>query len=323
MNQSLYKYLSIAAGILVVVVANAAYIVDQTQQALVLELGKPVKVQRKPGLKFKIPFLQDVYKFEKRMLGITVEKTEVLASDRRTLVVDAYVRYRITDPLKFYQTVQDENGAKNRLSSIVQSSLRQVIGRIPFNSIISPERAKIMSNITRLVDAQVSGESTVEINREGIVDGAKNTDVKESAPKIPPSTTGDFGIEVADVRIIRADLPQKNSESIFRRMQTEREKEAKTYRSEGEQQAQVIRAKADRTRTEILAEAQRKSEETRGEGDAEAARIFATSISRDPAFFNFYRSMQAYKNSLKKEDTTILLNPQSDFLKYFSNKPAH
>ena len=337
MNKLPVKILAVIGAVAVVVIANSAYVVSQTKQALVLELGKPVRVVHEPGLKFKLPFMQNVIYFDNRMLGVTVDQKEVIAADRKRLLVDAYVRYRIVDPLKFYQAVTDERVMENRINSIVESSLRQVLGGVPLSAVLSSERTNIMKKITEIVDAQTQGKprpapyTLPKDFRAQVPEGETPEEAVAEKPVVPEEPvkqeaapkedqSGGFGVEVVDVRIMRADLPPENSKAIFRRMQTEREREAKEHRSKGEEEAQGIRSRADRSKTEILANAQKSSETVRGEGDGEAIKIFADAFGRDPQFFSFYRSMQAYKNTISKDDTTMVLSPDSDFLKYLGGE---
>ncbi len=273
----------ISIVILVLLLLNSFFVLEQRQQALVVQFGEVKKVIKTPGLKFKMPIIQDVVIFDNRILDLNADPRELIAADQKRLIVDAFAKYQIVDPLKFYQTVRDEIGVRNRLNSILDSSLRQVLGSVPLNTLLTSERVRIMRNITNIVDMQTSS----------------------------------FGIKVVDVRIMRADLPKENSEAIYRRMQTEREKEAKQLRAQGEERAQGIRSRAEKDRVIIIAEARKKSQIMRGEGDGEAAKIFADAFNRDPEFSNFYRSMQAYRETLKKDDTTILLSPDKGFLKYF------
>jgi membrane protease subunit HflC len=293
------KYLTVGLSLFfgaLFILANSMFVVNQTQQALVLSFGKPIRVEQKPGLKFKVPFIQNVEFYDARLLDFEAESKEVIAADQKRLIVDAFVRYRITDPLRFKQTVGSETIMRSRLNSILESSLRQVIGEVQLSAVISEKRTETMNQIKRLVNLQTRGVS---------VEGAS----------IKPERGG-FGIEVVDVRIKRADLPPANSEGIYKRMQTEREREAKEFRAKGAEDAQKIRSQADKERTIILAEARRQSEIVRGEGDKEATRIFAESFGQDGEFFKFYRSMQAYKKSLRNDDTTLVLSPKSEFLQY-------
>ena len=280
------------------VLANALFTVDQTEQALILEFGKPVRVVQEPGLNVKVPFIQNVEFYDKRLLDFDAESKEVIASDQKRLIVDAFVRYRITDPLRFKQSVADERTMRSRLNSILESSLRQVLGGVPLSEVISEKRDVIMEHIRNLVNAQAKGVP---------VEGQETV------------TKGGFGIEVVDVRIKRADLPPANSEGIYKRMQTEREREAADFRAQGAEDAQKIRSQADKERTIILAEAKKKAEITRGEGDGTATKIFADAFGKDEDFFAFYRTMQAYKNTLDKDDTTLIISPDNEFLKYMEN----
>jgi membrane protease subunit HflC len=263
-----------------------------------LQFGKPVSVVREPGLKFKTPFIQNVEYFDKRLLDFDADPKEVTAADQKRLEVDAFVRYRITDPLLFKQTVASEFNMRSRLNTILESSLRLVIGRVPLAHVVSEERASIMEKIRQLVNAQASG---AQLDENGALVHGKSSG---------------FGIEVVDVRIMRADLPKENSESIYKRMQTEREREAKEFRAKGSEDAQKIRSQADKERTIILAEAQKKAEITRGEGDAMATKLFAESFGQDEEFFQFYRTLQAYKKTLSDKDTTMVISPNGEFLKY-------
>ena len=283
---------------LLVVVMSSVFIVPQTQQALVLRFGKPVKVVKEPGLSVKTPFIENVEMFDKRLIMFNAEAKELIAFDQKRLIVDAFVNYRITNPLKFKQTVGNEYTMNNRLNDILEDALRQAVGDVPLASIISAERAKIMSNVLRIVNLQARGIQT------------KAADGSAVAPK------GGFGIEVVDARIVTADLPEANSLSVYRRMQTERERDAKDLRARGAEDAQKIRAIADKERTVLIAEAQKKAEKIRGEGDNAALKIFAAAANRSPEFYDFYRSLQAYRNSVAPEDTTVILSPGGEFLKH-------
>jgi membrane protease subunit HflC len=270
--------------------ANTFFIVDQTEQALVLQFGKPERVVQTPGLQFKVPFIQNVEFFDRRLLDFEAEPKEVIAADQKRLIVDAFVRYRITDPLRFKQSVGDERTMRSRLNSILESSLRQALGSVQLAAVVSEKRSAMMQQIRSLVNDQV--------HRSG------------------PENVGGFGIEVIDVRIKRADLPPANSEGIYKRMQTEREREAKEFRAQGAEDAQKIRSQADKERTILLAEARKTSEITRGEGDGEATRIFAQSFGQDADFFQFYRTLNAYRKTLSEKDTTMVMSPDNEFLKY-------
>lgn len=301
------KWLSIGSiiGIAVLfVLANALFVVKQTEQAIVLQFGEPKQVIQQPGLHVKVPFVQNVEYYDKRLLDFYAETKELIAADQKRLRVDAFVRYHIVDPLRFMQTVGTEATMRSRLNSILESSLRQALGNVPLSSIISEKRADLMEQIQTLVNQQTRG--------------LKKTDKDNN------TTSGGFGVEIVDVRIKRADLPPANSEGIYKRMQTERQREANQYRAQGEEDAQKIRSRADKQRAVLIADAQRKAEILRGEGDAIATRIFANSFGQDKDFFEFYRTLQAYKKTLSSDDTTMVLSPDSDFLKYLdkSTQPA-
>ncbi len=275
-------------GIVVVLAAagfilfNAAFTVFQTQQALVLQLGEPKEVIREAGLHFKTPFIQNVIYLDSRILDLDMPVQEVIASDQKRLVVDAFARFKISDPLKFYQSVGNEEVARSRLATVLNSSLRRVLGESSFSAVVRDARPELMRQITEGVNS--------EANK--------------------------FGIQIVDVKIRRADLPQANSEAIFRRMQTERQREAAEFRAQGQEQSQRIRSRADREVTIIKAEATRDGEKLRGEGDAERNKTFADAYGKDAGFFRFYRSMQAYEAGLR-DDTTLVLTPDSDFFQYF------
>lgn len=282
MNRSILILL-IAAGALVVLAYSTLFTVHQTEQALVLQFGDPKRVVSEPGLNWKLPFVQNVIYFDKRILDFDIPEAEVIASDQKRLVVDAFARYRITDPLKFRQTVVTLAGVDARLSTLLNGGLRQVLGKESFYAILSGERGTLMGSIRDRVNNEAA----------------------------------QFGIEVVDVRIRRTDLPEANSQAIYRRMQTEREREAREARAQGAEIAQRIRSRADREKTVLLAEARRDSEITRGKGDGERNRIFAEAVDKDPEFFAFYRSMRAYEEAFKPADTTMVLSPDSEFFRYF------
>ena len=274
-----------------VVFALAAFVayltlftVSQTQRALVLEFGKPKRVISDPGLQYKIPFIQNVEFFDKRILDIDTASQEVIASDKKRLVVDAFARYKIVDPLLFFQSVRDERIASSRIGAVLEASLRRVLGGATFASVVRDKREELM----RTILAQVNQEATP------------------------------FGVKIVDVRIKRVDLPEANMQAIYRRMQTERQREAAEWRAEGEGASRRIRGTADREVTVIKADATGESERTRGTGDAERNRVFAEAFGQDPDFFAFYRSMQAYEGALKGDDTRLLLSPDSEFFQYFN-----
>ncbi len=279
----------VVAGVVVIIVGilvgSSAFIVRQTEQAIVLQFGDPKRVILDPGLHFKIPFIQNVQYFDARVLDYGPPAEEVIAEDQKRLVVDSFLRYRITDPLRFYQSVGTELGAEARLSGVLNSSLRRVIGDEPMATVLSEERAALM----RRIRDQVNEAATA------------------------------FGIDVIDVRIRRADLPQANAEAIYMRMQSEREREAREFRAQGEEVAQRIRARAERERTVLLADSRQRSQVLRGQGDSQAIQIHADAYGRDPDFYAFYRSMEAYRESLGTEETTLVLSPRSDFFTYFGS----
>ncbi len=271
----------LALFVLLGILSDSFYVLDQRRTALVIQFGESVKYEVDPGFKLKAPLIQDVIFFDKRIQNLVADTTEVIASDQKTMRVDAFTKYRIIDGLKFYQTAKDDRGFKSRLAPILDSSLRQVLGSRAFITLLTPERASIMLQI-----------------REIVADQAK-----------------DFGVEVLDVRIMRADLPSR--EAVYDRMKSEREKEAKEIRAEGAEQAQKITAIADRDRQIILAEANKDSQILRGNGDAEAIKLFSSAFNKDPEFFGFYRSLQAYRKTLNAGDTRLILSVDSEFLKYF------
>jgi membrane protease subunit HflC len=282
--------LGIAGGVaaLVAILAliagySALFSVYQTRQALVVRLGQPVRVVTDPGLSWKMPFIDSVIYVDKRILDLENPPQEIIAADQKRLVVDAFARYRINDPLRFYQAVGSIEGANSRLATVLNSALRRVLGESSFQNVVRDERAGLMSRIREQMDREASN----------------------------------FGISVVDVRIRRADLPEQNSQAVYQRMQTERQREAAEFRAQGNQRAQEIRARADREVTILIAEATSRSEQTRGEGDAERNRIFAEAFGRDVDFFAFYRSMQAYEAGLRHNDTRMLLKPDSEFFRYF------
>jgi membrane protease subunit HflC len=275
--------LVIVVGALIVAY-SALFTVDQTQQALVVRLGKVVDTVTEPGLHTKVPIIDRVTYIDKRILDLeTSAPQEINASDQKRLIVDSFARYRIQDPLKFYQRVGTVEAANSRLSTLLNSDLRDVMKQSTLVHIVRDDREALMARIRDKLDADAQ----------------------------------DFGINVIDVRIRRADLPESNSQSVFARMQTERQREAAEYRGQGSQRAQEIRARAERERTVLLAQATSQAEQTRGEGDAERNRIFAEAYSKDQEFFTFYRSMQAYDAGLQHGDTRMVLKPDSQFFRYF------
>ena len=261
------------------------FIVKEINQAIVLQFGDPKRIILKPGLNFKIPFIQNVVFLDKRILNLDAPPEEVIASDQKRLIVDAFARFQIVDPLKFYISVGNERVARSRLSTIINSRIRSVLGTQRLQTLLSEDRTKQMSLI-----------------QEGV-----NTEAEK------------FGIKIVDVRIKRADLPPANSEAIYRRMQTEREREAKEFRAKGAEMAVTITSTADKEVAVILAEANKNSEIMKGEGDGLRNKIFADAFGRDPEFFAFYRAMQAYEKALIGGDTSLILSPDSEFFKFFGN----
>ena len=273
-----------------IIAYGSLFTVYQTRQALVVRLGQPVKVVTEPGLHFKLPLVDSVISIDNRILDLENPAQEVIASDQKRLVVDAFARYRIKDVLKFYQAVGSVDRANSQLSILLNSALRRVLGEATLTHVVRDERSQLMARVRDQLDT-------------------------EAQP---------FGISIVDVRIRRADLPEQNSQAVYERMKTERQREAQEFRSQGLQRAQEIRAKADRDVTVLLADAQSKGEQTRGEGDGERNRIFAEAYGRDPEFFSFYRSMQAYEAGLRANDTRMVLKPDSEFFRFFvdpSGKP--
>lgn len=268
--------------------SNAFFTVNEARQALVLQFGQPVRVVQEPGLKFKLPFIQNVVMMDRRVLDLDPPVEQVILADQKRLDVDAFARYRIVDPLKFFQSVQSETAAEGRLNNIVNSSLRRVLGSATLLAVLSEERGRIMTDIRN----QVNGE-------------AKR-----------------FGIEIVDVRIRRADLPEETSQAIFARMRSERVREASEARAQGQEQSQQIKSRADRERTVILAEAQRDAQIMRGEGDNQALSIIAGATGSDPQFYAFYRTLEAYRTSISSRDTTMVLSPKGEFFRYFGDGPA-
>ena len=285
----------IAALAVFILLANTLFVVDQRQQALVLRFGEPVRVINAPGragagLNVKAPFLENVIKFDRRNISLEAQQEEIIAADQRRLVVDAFVRYRISDPLQYYRTLRDDRTAADRIERLVNSSLRQVLGSASFNEIISGRRGELMLQTRNDVSRRAAASR--------------------------------LGIQIIDVRIRRADLPAENQPTVYRRMQTAREQEAARLRAVGEQQKREIIASADREVSITLATAQELGETTRGEGDAQRTRIFADAYGRDASFAAFYRSMQAYEASLGQGDTTLVLSPDSAFFRYFERGPS-
>ncbi|MBI1216172.1 MAG: protease modulator HflC [Alphaproteobacteria bacterium] len=272
------------AGFLVV--TQSAFVVTQGEQALVLQFGKPVAEYPEPGLKFKTPFIQDVQYFDRRALNVNPEPEQIILADQKPIIVDTFARYRITTMLKFRNIYGSEATAETQLDNTINSATRSVLGTATLTDLLSTKRDALMKAIREQV----------------------NDSVKEN------------GIQIVDVRISRADLPQVNSQAVYKSMQAARQKESTQYRSEGKQDATEIRADADKQRTILLANAQQEAQKLRGEGDAEATRIYAEAYNKDPKFYAFYRSLEAYRNTLSGGGTTMILSPDSDFLRYFKNE---
>ena len=277
------KFLIPIIVVLGAIAYNTLFIVQEVNQAIVLQFGDPKKIITKPGLNFKIPFIQNVVYLDRRVLNLDNPPEEVIAADQKRLIVDAFARFKIVDPLKFYISVGNERVARSRMATIINSRIRSVLGTQELATLLSTDRAVHMATIQN------------DVNTE-----AEN-----------------FGITIVDVRIKRADLPQANSEAIFKRMQTEREREAKEFRAQGAEMAAKITSTADKEVTVILANANKQSEIMRGEGDGKRNKIFANAFGRDPQFFSFYRAMQSYEKALIGGDTSMILSPDSDFFKFF------
>jgi len=277
------KFLIPVIIVLGVVLFQSAFIVQEINQAIVLQFGNPKRIITDAGLKFKLPFIQNVVYLDKRVLNLDNPPEEVIAADQKRLIVDAFARFQIIDPLKFYITVGNEMVARSRLSTIINSRIRGVLGTQELATLLSKDRAKQMSII--------------------------QNDVNEEAKS--------FGINIVDVRIKRADLPQANSDAIFKRMQTERQREAKEFRAEGAEIAAKITSTADKDVTVLLANANKQSQILKGEGDGQRNKIFANAFGKDPEFFSFYRAMQAYETALIGGETSLVLSPDSEFFKFF------
>jgi membrane protease subunit HflC len=275
----------VAVLVLAIVAYSSVFTVQQTEQALVLRFGEMVDVATEPGLHFKAPFIDTVVSIDKRILDLENPSQEVIASDQKRLVVDAFARYRIKNALKFYQSVGSIQTANAQLGSLLNAALRRVLGEVTFIQVVRDEREPLMGKIRDQLDKEADG----------------------------------YGIQVVDVRIRRADLPDANSQAVYQRMQTERQREAAEFRALGDQKGQEIRSRADRDATVIVAEANSQAEQIRGAGDAERNRLFAEAYGKDADFFAFYRSMTAYENGLRANDTRFLLRPDSDFFRFFGN----
>ncbi len=284
--------LSFLFGFLIVISLiglNGLFTMNEKQQGLVLQFGEPKRVVQDSGLNFKIPVIQNVVRYDKRILEYDLPIEEVIAVDKKRMLIDSFTRFKIIDPLEFYKTVGSESNVRNRLNSNVISSLRRVVGTVTLDELLSEERSNIMKRIRDEVNSEASR----------------------------------FGIKIVDVRIRRADLPEANSQAIYERMISERVREAKEFRAKGSEVAQKIRAEADKEKTVILAEATRKSEILRGEGESRAISIYADAFEKDSEFYSFYRSMQAYGNVLGEDGTTMILSPDSEFLEFFNDSKGN
>ena len=287
MSKSLIS-LIVLGVILFTTAYSTLFTVRETEQVMVLQFGEQKEIITKPGLNFKLPFIQTLIYFDKRILDYDASIQEVPTADQKQLIVDSFSRYRIVDPLLFYQTVFNEIGMRQRLDALINDSLRAILGKVPLSEVLTPKRSTLIDDFTKLV---------AEKARE-------------------------FGVEMVDVRIKRIDLPPENSQAIFRRMQTQREQEARKIRAEGDKESRRIRADADKQQRVILAEARKKAEILRGEGDAEAQRLYNAAYSKDEDFFDFWRSMQAMQKALIGDSTSFIGAPDGDFFRYF-NKEAN
>lgn len=287
MNRVSVGIIGVLLAALVIGVMSSLFIVNQTQSALVLRLGRVRDVITEPGLHVKIPFIEDIVRYDSRILDLDPPPEQVILADQKRIDVDTYTRFRISDPLQFFQAVRTEEAARLRLREIVNNAMRRVLGNAMLLSLLSAEREQMMGDM-----------------RNQVNEAAKN-----------------LGIDVIDVRIRRADLPPEASQAIYRRMESERQREAAEARAQGFERSQQIKARADRERTVLLAEAQRQSQVLRGQGDSEANRIYADAFGKDPNFFAFYRSLDAYRQSLSSDNTTYVLTPDSDFFRFFSHAP--
>lgn len=283
MNSNWKYYTAAVVAGLLFVLANSVYVVNQAEQAIVLQFGEPVRLVKEPGLKFKIPFIQNVTLYDTRLLNLDPPAQEVVLNDKKRLDVDSFTRYKIVDPLKFYKTVRTEASARSKLEEIVNSSVRKILGRITLQELLSQQRTEIMRDISNAVKTDAS----------------------------------QIGVSVADVRIRRADLPIEVLQAINARMKTERERDAKEFRAQGQQQAQQIRARADKEKTIIIAEAEKLAQITRGQGDETAIQVWNNAAGADPEFYGFYRSLEAYRTSLGDGEAELVLSPDSEFFNYF------
>lgn len=285
MKNGIFGVFAILVAAVAIIAYSSLYTIYPTQQALVVQFGEVRRPVTEPGIYFKTPFIQDVIFIDKRNLNLDMPSVEAIASDKKRLVVDAFARYRIEDPILFYQTVNNVTQAEARLATFLQSSLRSELARATFTDVVRDKRSALMEKIRSQIDGRAA----------------------------------EIGIDLVDVKIRHADLPEANSQAIFRRMQTERQREATEIRAEGEEQSRRIKSRADRDATVLIAEAKRDAEKLRGDGDAERNNIFADAYGRDPEFFSFYRSMQAYETGLLESDTSLVISPDSEFFRYFND----
>ncbi|HXV26292.1 MAG TPA: protease modulator HflC [Alphaproteobacteria bacterium] len=288
MNRFPLVLASVVVALALILFLSSIFTVHQSEQALVIQFGEPQRRVDEPGLHFKLPLIQEVVYFDKRVLDFDARSEEVPTLDQKQLVVDAFARFVIVDPLKFFQTVNNEQGIQSRLATIISSNLRRVLGEVQMSRVLTEERASLMRNIRESVNKEAAG----------------------------------FGVDVVDVRIRRVDLPEENSQAIFARMKTQREQEARRIRAEGGKEAQVVRAEADKQQRVIVAEARRRSEILRGEGDAESTRVYAEAFGRDIEFFDFWRSMQALSRGLPGNTTALVGSPQGAFFRYFQSSAS-
>lgn len=288
MNRTSTVVLAVVAGALLLLASSALFVVNQAEQALVVRLGAHRDTIKEPGLHLKAPFIEEVVRYDNRLLPLDPPPEQIILGDQKQIVVDTYTRFRIDDPLRFYQTLRNEQQARTQLTQIVSSAMRRVLGQVMLPSLLSDERMRIMDEIQ-----------------------------KETAER-----AASYGIVVTDVRVRRADLPDETSQAIYDRMKSERERQAKEVRAQGYEFGQQIRSRADRERTVLLAEAQRQANVLRSEGDSEAARIFNEAYGRDARFYDLYRSLEAYRKSFGDGESTMVLSPDSEFFRYFGNGPG-
>jgi membrane protease subunit HflC len=371
MSNKLMLFLVVGFFVLISLI-QSVFVVDQTEQALVVRFGDIKRIEQNPGLKFKVPFVDEVVYYDNRLLEFNAQPEEVITEDEQLniqerILVNAFVKYRITDPAQFYVALRTETGLRSRLDPIVRASLRRTIGEVSLRDLLSEQRSEIMQKIrdevnrvaanvradvpvskivevveTEAIDPEVPvngqsldptevGEEAANTKDEKLEEFVETTPAEDEfditdaeapfegspqAPVIQEDIGRGFGIDIVDVRIMRADLPEEISQSTYERMKANFAKEAQKFRAEGEESALQIRSTADRQREEILADARKKAEIIRGEADGKANKIYANAFSRDEEFFNFYRAMQSYKKSLKQDDTTVVLSPSSEFLRY-------